>query len=161
VTDGDLDAHAECNAKLQQASEEIAGLVATVRSQASTIGRLKADPEKKLREHADWERAHRLFRVWARATGHTKSKFGVPRFKKIKPYLSEYEDEILVRAISGLAAHPFIDDSGEVHNWWQTLFNPEKPDNIERYANKAPKDWRATTLEEYAAEEAAAARKRF
>lgn len=142
--------------QLQAASDEIVGLSETTRRQAGVIGKLRReDPDKKLRDHADWQRGLALFNVWKRLTGHTKSKWTLARFKAAMPFLAEYEDEVLVRALTGLAADPFITRNAngveERHDWWQTLFNPDRPDNIERYANKAPVKWR-DTLEEHAEE---------
>jgi hypothetical protein len=147
----------DCLPLLAALRDENAGLQETIRRQAGALGKARRlDPDKKLREHAEWDRAQRLFKIWRHATGHTRSRFTILRFKQALPFLQEYEDEILVRAILGLAYNPAKskpDEDGvrEKYDWWQTLFNEEKSDNIERYANKAPRNW-GDTLEEHAAE---------
>lgn len=149
-----------CLPLLTALKDENHGLQETIRRQAGALGKARReDPDKKLREHESWDRAHRLFKVWQRATGHTRSKWTIQRFKQCLPFLEAYEDEIIVRAISGLAfdpmTRPMKNGLGEERfDGWETLFKSDG--SIERHANRAPVDWKATTLEEYAEEEARA-----
>jgi len=147
----------ELQAHLQAASDEIAGHVETIRRQSGVIGKLRReDPEKKLREHADWHRGHTLFKTWQRATGRTRTRWTTERFRACMPYLAEYEDELIVRAITGIAYDPFTtrqkNGLEEKHDGWHTLF--KSTDSFERFANKAPLNWH-DTLEAHAEEVAA------
>jgi hypothetical protein len=132
--------------QLQRAQDEIVGHLDTIRRQSVRIGKLERKTNTKWREHDLWDRCARLHRLWRTKTNHPRSRFTVPVFRLALPYLEEYEDEVLVRAICGLAHKPY-----KGNNWWQTLFNEQKPNNIEKYANLAPPAWKET-LEEHAAE---------
>jgi hypothetical protein len=136
----------ELHEALQKAQDEIVGLLAVTRQQAVKIGKLQRETGARAREHDQWDRCARLHRLWRTKTDHPRSRFTVPAFRLALPFLQEYEDEVLVRAICGLAHKAY-----KGNNWWQTLFNKEKPNNIERYANLAPPEWKET-LEEHAAE---------
>jgi hypothetical protein len=140
--------------ELQRAQDEIVGLLATTRAQASRIGRLKRT-EDASRDHADWNRCLGLFRTWQRATGHTRSRFTSDRFKAALPFLSAYEDEMIIRAISGLAFDPYVsrrkNGTEQRHDGWDLLF--KSADKLEEFANRAPLEWKET-LEEHMAEAA-------
>lgn len=129
-----------CQPILIALQDRIAGLEHTLRSQASTIGRLKRDPEATARGHADWERCERLFRQWRRITAHPKSKFTVDRFNQAKPMLNAYEDELHIRAYLGAANDPYerrrANGTMQRFTGWQTIY--KSADTFEEYANRAP-----------------------
>ena len=155
MSDGFLCGNPDCartRELLQKAQDEIAGHIWTQRSQSSKIGKYRRE-EQSVSDHAQWKRCARLFRVWQRATGHTRSRFTAARFREALPYLTEYEDEVIERAIMGLAFDPFTSrrKNGTVqrHDGWHLLW--KESTSVEEYANKAPLDWKET-LEEHAAE---------
>ena len=137
-------------AALQHASDEVAGHLETIRRQSAALGKARReDPDKKLREHADWDRGHRLFRVWQRATGHTRSKWTTDRFKAILPYLRVYEDELIGRAIEGIAYDPYEtprrNGTRQKHDGWDLLL--KSADKLEEFANRAPLNWKDNLME--------------
>ncbi len=134
--------------------DRIAGLEYTTRAQAGRIGKLtREDPEKKLREHEFWNRGHALFKVWQRATGHTRSRWTTSRFRACLPYLAEYEDAMICRAIEGIAYDPFetprANGTKQRHDGWDLLF--KSTDRFEEWCNRAPLNWK-DNLEEHASE---------
>jgi hypothetical protein len=139
----------ELHERLQRAQDEIAGHLHTIRSQSSRIGKLKRTTDAS-RDHADWDRCLGLFRTWQRATGHTRSRFTSDRFKAALPFLSAYEDEMIIRAISGLAFDPYIsrrkNGTEQRHDGWDLLF--KSADKLEEFSNRAPLEWKET-LEEH------------
>ena len=140
----------DCQPLLTRLADENAGLQETIRRQAAALGKARReDPDKKLREHAEWDRARRLFRVWQRATGHVRSKWTTQRFKQCLPYLSEYEDETILRAIEGIAYDPFsttrANGTKQRHDRWDLLFKTS--DSLEEFANRAPVEWRNNLLD--------------
>lgn len=144
----------DCLPVLTALKDERDGFAETCRRQAAALGKARReDPDKRLRDHEEWGRALRLFRIWQRQTGHVRSKWTVQRFKQCLPFLADYEDEVIVRAITGIAYDPFTTRNRngleERHDGWDTLF--ATTDRFERYANKAPRNW-GETLEEYADE---------
>ena len=149
---GDACDNPDCVALRQRASEEIIGLMATVRSQASTIGNARRR-EQDFRKHDQYDRCVRLFRVWQRATGHTRSHFTADRFKRALPFLLEYEDTMIGRASEGLAFDPYTtrraNGTTQRHDSWELLF--KSADRLEEFANRAPLAWKET-LAEHAAE---------
>ena len=135
-------------AQLERAQDEIVGHLATIRRQSAKIGSLTRRTETRWREHAQWQRAHRLFRIWQRATGHTKAQWSVPRFKECLPYLAVYEDETIVRAISGISYDAFEttrkNGTRQKHDSWELLFR--SADKLEEWANRAPLSWKDDLL---------------
>ena len=148
MSDGSLEPHAECDARLQAASDEIAGHLETIRRQSAALGMARRR-ESNFREHAQYERCARLFQLWQRATGHLRSRFTGDRFKKALPFLSEYEDEMIGRAIEGLAFDPYVtrrkNGTEKRHDGWDLLV--KSADSFEENCNKAPLNWQDNLLE--------------
>ena len=116
-----------CQPILVQQEDTIAGLQETIRRQAGALGKVRReDPAKRARDHDQWDRCALLFKVWQRATGHTRSRFTVDRFLAALPFLESFEDEVIGRAIEGIAHDPFktIRKNGTEHrhDGWQLLF---------------------------------------
>lgn len=142
-----------CAPEFQRLSDELVGAMETIRRQAAALGKARREQGDGLKEHAHWERAQRLFQVWKRETGHVRSKWTTERFKRAIPFLAEYDDEIWVRAICGLAFDHYTTDRAngtkQKHDGWDVLL--KSTDKFEEYANRSPLTWRET-LEEHAEE---------
>ncbi len=142
----------ECLPILVALQDEVAGLQQTIRSQGGLLGKYARENDDDLRRHAEWERGRRLFKVWQRATGKTRSRWSINRFKAAKPFLETYEDELILRAIEGIAYDPMVaseprkNGTGrDVFNDWETLFKSDAA--FERYCNKAPRTWKDDLIE--------------
>lgn len=137
-----------CQPLLVALQDRNAGLEYTVRAQAARIGKLTRE-EENVREHDQWERAARLFKVWQRATGHTRSRWTIKRFRECLHFLETYEDELILRAIEGIASDPNTDrrKNGHLEKYddWGTLFKNDGA--FERYCNRAPEEWRDNLLD--------------
>lgn len=137
-----------CLPLVQEQQDTIKGLQETIRRQAGALGKARR-VEDDVRDHAFWERGQRLFKVWQRATGHTRARWTAQRFRQCLPFLSEYEDELIVRAITGIAYDPYVtrqkNGLEEKHDGWDLLF--KSSDKFERFCNKAPLAWRDTLTE--------------
>src|SRR6185503_19216124 len=90
--------------------DELVGALETIRRQSAALGqaRRQADPEKRAREHDLWDTGKRLFDLWRRKTGHTRSRFDAGRFNLVKPFLEGDGLELCVKAVEGIAHDPFI-----------------------------------------------------
>lgn len=137
-----------CHPLFTAMHDELVGLRETTRRQAGVIGKLRREDDDP-REHPDWDRGARLFKAWQRATGHGRSRWTMERFKRARPLLAEYEDEIILRAIEGIAYDPFVskraNGTTQRHDGWDLLF--KSSDKLEEYANKAPLNWRDNLLD--------------
>lgn len=110
------------------------------------IGRLEADAASSAHHHQLWPRATRLFDIWRRATGHTRAEWNAERFEACIPTLRKLDDATIERAIAGIAFDPYVSQGKNGrpvrHDWWHTLF--KSVENVQRYANKAPRDFKPT-----------------
>lgn len=110
------------------------------------IGALEAEAVSSAHRHQLWPRATRLFDIWRRATNHTRAEWNAERFNACVPALKKLDDATIERAIAGIAFDPYTDtgkNGREVrHDWWHTLF--KSVENVQRYANKAPRDFKPT-----------------
>lgn len=138
----------DCRPLFERLHDRNVGLEVTLRSQAGIIGRNKREDDD-LSSHVFWDRAQRLFKVWQRATGHTKSRWSKARFRECVETLETYEDEVILRAIEGLAFDPWItrrkNGTEQRHDGWHLLW--KESTSIEEYANKAPMEWRGNLIE--------------
>ncbi len=122
----------------QELEDTVVGLQHTIRSQAATIGRLKADlqPEE---GHDLFPVAKRLHDYWRDRCKHPRSKFNVDRFKELLPRLKEHDEAMCRRAIDGAAfdAYETTRKNGTVkrHDGWELIFRVDK---FEEFANRAP-----------------------
>lgn len=121
---------------------EIAGLRRGLRSQEAIIRKLRSDPEADARNSEYWPLIGQLFDLWRRETGHTRSEFTLDRFEVALPYVKKYGEEVIMRAIKGLAYDPYTTTrrNGTVkrHDGWTTpLF--KSADHVEEFANCCPR----------------------
>lgn len=143
-----------CQPILTALHDRNVGLQRTLNSQAGLLGKAtREDPSKRARDHAQWDRCARLFKLWQRATGHTRSRFTTDRFLTALPLLEEYEDNVIERAIEGIAFDPFVtrrrNGTEQRHDDWNLLF--KSAGKLEEFANRSPLDWK-DTLEGHMAE---------
>lgn len=137
-----------CQPEFQRLQDELVGALSTLRSQNARIGKLTRE-EKDVKQHDQWNRCERLFRVWRRATGHTRSRLTPARFRAALPFLEIHEDEMICRGIEGIAYDPWIrpNKNGlrERVDGWGDLFKDDE--TFERFVNKAPIKWRDSLIE--------------
>lgn len=131
----------DCQPLLTALNDERMGLQETIRRQAGAIGKLRReDPQKKLREHEQWNRVHTFFKKWQRATGHTRSRFTADRFVVALSFFDDYEDEMIERGISGIAFDPYVtrrkNGTEQRHDGWELLFRDAG--KFEEFCNRAP-----------------------
>ncbi len=118
--------------------DTVEGLQHTVRSQAATIGKLKAElkPDE---DHDLFPAAKRLHDFWRERCNHPKSKFSVERFKEALPRLKEHDEAMCRRAIEGAAYDCYrkVRKNGTVKRFddWGLIF---RANMFEEFANRAP-----------------------
>lgn len=140
-----MEYRAELEQKLQVASDEITGNIATFRSQSTLLGqaRRESDPLKRAREHELWPRIERAFVYWQKRSGHRNSKLDAKRFKLARPFFDEESDEMCLTAIEGVCTDPGFREQANgrryYYNWWEDAFRDRA--SFERACNKAPTDF--------------------
>ena len=138
-----------CLPILQAMRDELQGHRELTNTAALKVGAARREDKDRWRNHAQWKRCARLFKIWQRATGHFRSQFTIPRFREALPYLEEYEDSVIERAIEGLAYDPYTsprrNGTNQRHDGWHLLWKSSGA--LEEYANRAPLNWKENLIE--------------
>ena len=127
---------------------EIAGLQATIRSQAYKVRQLEMDQEAEAYQNKWFLPLADCFWYWREMTGHRQSQYTVDRFYAALPFAKSTKYRPLIRAaIRGIAFDPFVSSKPnrkghiEKYDSWEACF--KSAGAFERYANRDPgRDWR-------------------
>jgi DnaB-like helicase N terminal domain len=113
---------------------------------------LTDDRDRKAREDGRYLSVQLLFEVWKTATGHKRSKFTTDRFEACARYLTKYGMATCEKAIAGIAYQhkvTTLKNGREEHaDSWESCF--WSAGSVERYANRAPRNWKPTLVDKTA-----------
>lgn len=130
--------------------DEIKGLQRDIRGWAARYAELERDKDAEARASKYWPAAVEIFEAWKAATGHKNSEWTSDRFWLIEPFLrrKKYGYEKCLRAVAGIAFDHFSAqrrNGTTVHyDEWSRCF--KGADEVERFVNAAPKNWRTDPI---------------
>ena len=123
---GEVVAH-ECES-CQQLQDQLNVAERTIRGHRAKIRELERDRDAEARANGLWPLAMKLFALWQRLTGHTRSLWTADRFWTCEPFLGNKTYGIVTceRGVVGIAYDPVTKPrrNGTVEKFdaWETLF---------------------------------------
>lgn len=125
----------------REAAHIVAGLEATIRSQAATISRLRIDKERDARNHPRWNEVREVFEYWQRHCRHPRCKFNAERFWLLLPFIEDEGVELCQRAIDGAAYDPFTTPrkNGSTKRFDDIELIFRNRQKYEEFCNRAPR----------------------
>ncbi len=125
-----------------EASDVIAGLERTIRSQGATIVRIQRNRASDAENHELYPVAELIYEHWKARCTHPRAKFGWQEFEQIQPFLAKHGEEMCRRAVEGIAFDHFTDmrrnGTTRRHDGWELLFRNST--KFMEFANRAPKE---------------------